>query len=52
VLPPGLPVAGEILISHVRSIDMLAGSVLYAGASIEPSLATEVRAKLTAFITI
>jgi mRNA interferase MazF len=26
VLPPGLPVAGEILISHVRSIDTLAGS--------------------------
>ena len=52
VLPPGLPVEGEILISHVRSIDTLARSVLYAGASIEPSLADEVRAKLAAFITI
>jgi mRNA interferase MazF len=52
VLPPGLPVAGEVLISHIRSIDTLARHIEYAGATIEPSLANEVRAKLGAFLTI
>jgi mRNA interferase MazF len=52
VLPPGLPVAGEILTSHIRSIDTLARPVIYAGASIGNSLADEVRAKLAAFIVI
>jgi mRNA interferase MazF len=52
VLPAGLPVAGEILTSHIRSIDTLARPVLYAGHSIEAALADEVRAKLAAFITI
>jgi mRNA interferase MazF len=52
VLPSGLPVAGEILTSHIRSIDTLARPVLYAGGSIEAALADEVRAKLAAFITI
>jgi mRNA interferase MazF len=52
VLPPGLPIAGEILTSHIRSIDTLARPVVYAGASIEISLADEVRAKLAAFIVI
>ena len=52
VLPPGLSVAGEILTSHIRSIDTLARPVIYAGASIEPEIAEEVRAKLAAFITI
>src|SRR5271167_2116020 len=52
VLPPGLPVAGEILISHVRSIDTLARPVRYVGASIPSAVAKLVRAKLNAFITI
>jgi mRNA interferase MazF len=52
VLPPGLPIAGEILTSHIRSIDTLARPVVYSGASITPALADEVRAKLAAFITI
>jgi mRNA interferase MazF len=52
VLPPGLPVAGEILTSHIRCIDTLARPVIYAGASIAISLADEVRAKLAAFIVI
>ena len=52
VLPPGLPVAGEVLTSHMRSIDTLARPVIYTGASITPSLADEVRAKLAAFMTI
>src|SRR5258708_5332280 len=33
VLPPGLPVSGEILTSHVRSIDTLARPITYAGAA-------------------
>jgi mRNA interferase MazF len=52
VLPPGLPVAGEILTSHIRSINTLVRPVIHAGASIEPVIADEVRAKLAAFITI
>jgi mRNA interferase MazF len=52
VLPPGLPIAGEILTSHIRSIDTLARPVIYSGVSIKPALADEVRAKLAAFITI
>src|ERR1700761_7164705 len=52
VLPHGLPVSGEMLTSAIRSIDTLARSITYAGASIGPSLAGEVRAKLAAFITI
>ena len=52
VLPPGLPVAGEVLTSHIRSIDTLARPVLYAGASVAPAVADEVRAKLAALVTI
>jgi mRNA interferase MazF len=43
VLPTGLPVTGEILTSHVRSIDTLARPIRYAGAQ---AVAQEVRAKL------
>jgi len=52
LLPPGLPVSGEILTSHIRSIDTTARPVSYAGASIGPVLVDEVRAKLAVFITI
>ena len=52
VLPPGLPVTGEILTSHVRSIDTLARPIRYAGASVGPELARDVRARLDSFITI
>ncbi len=52
VLPAGLPVAGEILTSHIRSIDIQARPVLYAGAAVAPQVAQLVRAKLDAFITI
>ena len=52
VLPPGLPFAGEVLLSHIRSIDTLARPILYAGARIDPDLAATIRAKLAAFITI
>jgi mRNA interferase MazF len=52
VLPPGLPVSGEVLTSNIRSIDTLARPVIYAGATITAPLADQVRAKLAAFITI
>ena len=52
VLPPGLPVAGEILLSHVRSIDTLARPILSAGGSVGPDLANKVRAKQAAIIAI
>jgi mRNA interferase MazF len=52
VLPENLPVRGEILVSHVRSIDTQARPVLYAGASVPAHIAQLVRAKLDAFITI
>ena len=52
VLPPRLPTSGEILTSHIRSIDMLARPIRYAGAAVPPEVAQLVRAKLNAFITI
>jgi mRNA interferase MazF len=52
VLPPGLPIAGEILTSHIRSIDTLAHPIRYAGAAVPLEVAQLVRAKLNAFITI
>jgi mRNA interferase MazF len=52
VLPPGLPISGEILTSHIRSIDALARPIRYAGAAVPPAVAQLVRAKLNAFITI
>jgi mRNA interferase MazF len=52
VLPAGLPVAGEILISHIRSIDTQARPVHYAGAAVPANIAQLVRAKLNSFITI
>lgn len=52
VLPPGLPVAGEVLTSHIRSIDTEARPVRYAGGAVPAATAQLVRAKLAAFITI
>src|SRR5437764_15436751 len=45
VLPSGLPIAGEILTSHIRSIDILARPVRYAGGAVPPGTARLVRAK-------
>ena len=50
VLPTGLPVSGEILTSHVRSIDTLARPISYAGAAVPAELLHEVRMKLAALI--
>jgi mRNA interferase MazF len=52
VLPAGLPIIGEILISHVRSIDTHARPVRYTGTAVPLETAHLVRAKLNAFITI
>jgi len=52
VLPAGLPVSGEILTSHVRSIDTFARPIRHAGASVSQAIAHEVRAKLNSFVTI
>jgi mRNA interferase MazF len=52
VLPPGLPIAGEILASHVRSIDTEARPIAYAGAAVPQSVLDEVRAKLAAIIGV
>jgi mRNA interferase MazF len=52
VLPAGLPISGEILTSHIRSIDTQARPVRYAGATVPPLIAQLVRAKLNAVIVI
>ena len=52
VLPSGLPVTGEVLTSHLRSIDTLARPVRYAGAKVPPDVARQVRARLDSFVTI
>ena len=52
VLPPGLPIAGEILASHVRSIDTEARPITSAGAAVPHAILDDVRAKLAAIISI
>ena len=46
-LPDGLPVSGEILTSHVRSIDVSGRGVNYAGARVGAAVLAEVRGKLS-----
>jgi mRNA interferase MazF len=50
VLPEGLPIGGEVLTSHVRSIDTLARALTYAGAAVPAPLLAEIRGKLAALI--
>jgi mRNA interferase MazF len=52
VLPGGLPVAGEVLVSHIRSIDTDARPIRFAGASVPADTAALVRARLDALIAI
>jgi mRNA interferase MazF len=52
VLPAGLPISGEVLVSHLRSIDVAARPVRYAGSAVPPETAQLVRAKLDTFLTI
>lgn len=48
ILPPGLAVSGEILTSHVRSIDTAARPIRYTGGSVPAATLADVRAKLAA----
>lgn len=50
VLPPGLVVAGEVLTSHVRSIDTTTRPVRHAGGAVPPAILAEVRGKLAALL--
>jgi mRNA interferase MazF len=52
VLPGGLPIAGEILVSHIRSIDTEARPVRFTGAAVPGDTAALVRARLDALIAI
>jgi mRNA interferase MazF len=49
VLPPGLPISGEILAGHVRSIDTLARPVTFAG-KVPGAVLDDVRSKLSALM--
>jgi len=51
VLPAGLPISGEILTGHVRSIDTLARPIAYAG-SVPAEILADVRSKLAALLGI
>lgn len=50
VLPEGLPVQGEVLTSHVRSIDTRARPIRYTGTTVPEAVLTEARGKLAALI--
>ena len=52
VLPVGLPISGEVLIGHMRSIDVRARPMRYAGARIDSATAALVRGKLAVIVTI
>ena len=52
VLPGGLPVEGEVLTSHVRSIDALARPVRFAGAAVPEETMLDVRVKLAVLLGI
>jgi mRNA interferase MazF len=50
VLPPGLPVEGEVLTSHIRSIDTQARPIRSAKAAVPNAVLAEARAKVVALI--
>jgi mRNA interferase MazF len=52
VIPPGMPIEGEILVSHVRSIDVLARPLIFSGAKASVETARAVRGRLELLITI
>jgi mRNA interferase MazF len=52
MLPPDLPAAGEILTSHVRSIDTLARPIAFVGTAVPAAVLADVRAKLAALLGI
>ncbi len=52
VLPDGLPISGEILLSNIRSIDTRARPIKPIGASLPAAIKELVRAKLAVLIAI
>jgi len=50
VLPPGLPVGGEILTGHVRSIDTMSRPIISLHCRVSAAILDDVRAKLAALI--
>jgi mRNA interferase MazF len=50
VLPEGLGISGEILVSHVRSIDGAARPIAFTNSRVGDAVLAEVRAKLAALI--
>jgi mRNA interferase MazF len=52
LLPPGLPIAGEVLTSHILSIDTVARRIGHAGTAVAPATLAEVRGKLAALCGI
>jgi mRNA interferase MazF len=50
VLPAGLSVSGEILTSHVRSIDTGLRGIAFTGSRVSADVLADVRAKLAALI--
>jgi mRNA interferase MazF len=52
VIPVGLPISGEILLSNIRSLDASARPIRYAGAALPQETAELVRVKLAALTTI
>lgn len=52
VLPPGLPVAGEILTGHVRSIDGLSRPIISAECRVPAAILDDLRARLAALLGI
>jgi mRNA interferase MazF len=49
-LPPDLAIQGEVLSSHVRSIDTQARPVAFSGTKVPPAILEETRAKVAALI--
>ena len=52
VLPPGLPISGEILTGHVRSIDTMSRPIVSLHCRVPPSVLEDVRAKLAVLLGI
>lgn len=52
VLPPECPYKGEILTSHVRSLDALTRPLRFSGVRTSPETLAEVRGKLAALCGI
>lgn len=52
VLPAGLPIAGEILVATLLSLDALARPLRPVGAKLPEETARQIRAKLDALIAI